>query len=73
MEEVNNIVSAAPNGRLYEIPAFDIVVTYTDPSLTTVVHKLRNCQFMNNKIGAATGDTSIPVELDLVISHIEWN
>ena len=73
MEEVNNIVTVSPNGRLYEIPAFDIVVTYTDPSLITVTHKLRNGQFKNNKIGAATGDTSIPVELDLVISHIEWN
>jgi len=73
MEEVMNIVSASPNGRLYEVPAFDIVVTFTDPSLITVVHKLRNCQFKNNKVGSATGDTSIPIELDLVISHIEWN
>lgn len=73
MEEVMNIVAAAPNGRLYEIPTFDIVVTYTDESLIPVKHKLRNAQFKNNKIGAATGDTSIPVELELVISHVEWN
>lgn len=73
MEEVMNIVAASPNGRLYEIPMFDIVVTYTDASLIPVTHKLRNCQFKNNTIGATTGDTSIPVELDLVISHIEWN
>lgn len=73
MEEVMNIVTAAPNGRLYEIPAFDIIVTYTDASLIPVVHKIRNCQFKNNTIGSASGDTSIPVELELVPSHIEWN
>lgn len=72
MEEAMNIVAAAPNGRLYEIPAFDIIVTYTDASLIPVVHKIRNCQFKNNTIGSASGDTSIPVELELVPSHIEW-
>ncbi len=72
MEEVNNIVAAAPSGRIYEIPEFDIIVSYTDLSLIPVVHKIRNVRFKNNKISSATGDTSIPVELELVISHIEW-
>ncbi len=72
MEEVMNIVSVAPNGRLYEIPEFDIIVAFTDLSLIPVVHKIRNVRFKNNKISSSTGDTSIPVELDLVVSHIEW-
>jgi hypothetical protein len=72
MEEVNNIVSVAPTGRIYDIPEFDIIVTFTDASLIPVAHKIRNCRFKNNKISSATGDTSIPVELDLVVSHIEW-
>lgn len=72
MEEVMNIVAAAPNGRLHDIPEFDIIVSYTDVSLIPVVHKIRNCRFKNNKIGSSTGDTSIPVDLDLVISHIEF-
>jgi hypothetical protein len=72
MEEVMNIVSVAPTGRIYDVPEFDIIVSFTDASLIPVVHKIRNAKFKNNKISAATGDTSIPVELDLVISHIEW-
>ena len=72
MNEVMDIVSVSPNGRIYDIPEFDIIVTFTDASLIPVVHKIRNVKFKNNKIGSATGDTSIPVELDLVISHIEW-
>jgi hypothetical protein len=72
MNEVMNIVSAAPNGRIQDIPEFDIVVTFTDANLIPVVHKIRNCRFMKNMIASATGDTSIPMELDLVISHIEF-
>ena len=72
MNEVMNIVSIAPNGRLQDIPEFDIIVSFTDANLIPVVHKIRNCKFKKNMIEAATGDTSIPVELDLVISHVEF-
>jgi hypothetical protein len=72
MNEVMNIVSAAPNGRIQDIPEFDIIVTYTDVNLIPVVHKIRNVKFKTNKISTATGDTSIPIEIDLVPSHIEY-
>jgi hypothetical protein len=72
MEEVQSIMGVAPLGRLQDIPEFDIQVIYLDAALTTVKHKLRNVRFMNNGISAKTGDTSIPVELDLILSHIEW-
>jgi hypothetical protein len=72
MNEVMNIVSAAPNGRIQDIPEFDIIVTFTDVNLLPVVHKIRNCRFMKNMIASATGDTSIPMELDLIVSHIEF-
>jgi hypothetical protein len=67
-----NIVAAAPNGRVQDIPEFDIVVSFTDTNLIPVVHTIRNCKFMTNKISTATGDTSIPIEMDLVPSHIAW-
>lgn len=72
MQEVQNILSVAPKGRLHDIPEFDIIVAYVDVNLIPVKHKIRNVRFKNNKISASTGDTSIPVELDLVVSHIEW-
>jgi hypothetical protein len=72
MNEVMNIVSAAPNGRIQDIPEFDIIVDYTDVNLIPVTHKIRNCKFKTNKISTATGDTSIPIEIDLVPSHIEY-
>jgi hypothetical protein len=72
MEEVQAIMSVAPLGRLMDIPEFDISVAFIDSALTTVNHTLRNVRFMNNDIKSASGDTSTPVEIDLIISHIEW-
>jgi hypothetical protein len=72
MEEVESIMAAAPQGRLNQIPEFDIVVSFVDANLVTRSHKLRNCRFMNNARSSSQGDTSIAVELDLILSHVEW-
>lgn len=72
MEELENIQSVAPLGRIQDIPEFDIVVMYVDAALTTRKHVLKNVRFMNNKRASSSGDTSIPVELELIISHIQY-
>jgi hypothetical protein len=70
MEELENIQTVAPQGRIQDIPEFDIVVVYLDAANVTRKHTLKNVRFMNNKRAVNSGDTSIPVELDLIISHI---
>jgi len=72
MEEIEAIQAIAPKGRLNKIPEFDIQVAYVDDQLVTRVHKLRNVRFTGNSRKVNQGDTSIPVELELIISHIEW-
>jgi hypothetical protein len=72
MEEVESLMAAAPIGRLNQIPEFDIVVMFVDTNLVTRKHVLKNVRFMNNGRTSSQGDTSIPVELELVLSHIEW-
>ena len=72
MEDVQSIMSVAPLGRLQDIPEFDISVVFIDSALVTVKHKLRNVRFMNNTRKSSQGETSIPVEFDLILSHIEW-
>jgi hypothetical protein len=72
MEEVQNILSVSPNGRIQDLPLFNITVTYTDASLNAVVHRLENCKFKTNAIDTKTGDTSIPVEIPLFIGNIKW-
>jgi hypothetical protein len=73
MEELEAIQKVAPLGKLQRIPEFDIVVAYLDTSLAIVTHKIRNVRIMNNSRKSNTGDTSIPVELELLISNIEWS
>jgi len=72
MGDVQNLVSVAPNGRLHDIPEFDIIVTFTDVNLIPVTHKVRNVRFKNNMVSSSTGDTSIPIELEIIPSHIEF-
>lgn len=72
MEEVEPLMAAAPLGRLNQIPEFDITVVYLDTNLVTRRHVLRNAKFKNNARVSAQGDVSIPVELELLISHVDW-
>lgn len=71
-EEIQAIMAAAPNGRIQDIAEFDIMVSFIDASLIPVTHKLRNCRFMNNDKDTKQGDTSIPTDMELCISHVQW-
>lgn len=71
--EVNALVKKTPNGRLQDLGAFDIIVSYIpDEGGIVVTDKLRNCQFKKNSRSWSEGDTSKTVDFDLNISHIEW-
>lgn len=71
-EEVEAIQAQSVNGRLQDIAPFDINVTYMPDSGIVKTDKLRNCMFKNNKRGWKEGDTGKTVELDLLLSNIEW-
>lgn len=72
MAEVENITTVAPGRRLQDIPEFSVVITFIDPAFITRKHTVRNCRFMNNNRKSTAGDTQIPVELELITSHIDW-
>lgn len=72
MEDMQNILTVAPFGRIQDLPFFNVTVSFTDVNLVTVIHRLVNCKFKSNKIDTKTGDTSIPVELPLFIGDIKW-
>lgn len=73
MEEVLGIQAKATNGRLQDVDAFDIEVVYTPESGAIVVDKIRNCSFKKNERKWKEGDTNGTVELELIVSHIEWH
>lgn len=71
--EVNALVKQTVNGRLQDLAAFDITVSYVpDDGGIVVTDKLRNCQFKKNERSWSEGDSSKTVSLDLAVSHIEW-
>lgn len=69
MTDIEGIRDAAPDGSLLKIPPFDIVVTYENAG-KVVNHVLKNCEFLEDGIGGATGDLSLEMQLPLVISNI---
>jgi hypothetical protein len=63
---------AAGYSRIQEIPKFNIPVAYVDSENVPVTDMLFNVQFTGNKRDVKTGDGSIEVQLDLIVSHIGW-
>ena len=72
MEEVIAIQAIAPGRNLAKKRPFDIIVSYIDDSGNAVTDKLRNCEFLGNSREVSEGDMEIEVELELIISHIDW-
>lgn len=73
-EEVNQLQKALqPGQRLQDIAMFDVIVSYLpNDALKRTTDIIRNCQIKNNKRTVKANDKMIEVELELVVSHIEW-
>lgn len=72
-EEIVALQKVAPGKRLQSIPPFDIVVSYLPEGGTVTTDTLKNCQFMKNSREPKKGDKMFAIELDLIISHVEWD
>lgn len=58
---------------IQDIEPFDIAVTFVPGGTNKIVnHVLRNCEFTNNKRSVKQNDKENLVELELILSHIEW-
>ncbi len=60
-------------GAISNILPFDILVSYAraDKSgITTDI--LKNVQFLENSVSSAQGDSSILIQIPLILSHIQW-
>jgi len=72
---VENIRAASPTGKLQDIAPFDIIVQYIPMNAQTgtiTTHRLRNCQFTEDKVSLKQGDTKMETSLPLIISHVDW-
>jgi hypothetical protein len=73
IEETRAIQKNSLTGRLQDIEPFNIVVCYL-PADATKIHRdiIHNCQFKKNSRTWAENDMGKTVELELIVSHIDW-
>lgn len=70
LEEVFSIKKANANQSLTTIAPFEIQIAYLPPSGIAVIETLKYVEFMDDMRDFGEGDTSIPVELPLIIAGI---
>ena len=72
MPELLAIQAKSVTGRIQDLAPFNIQVSYL-PSDGKIVHDvMRDCQFLANNRKWTEGDTAQWVELELIVSKIDW-
>lgn len=71
-EEVQALIRRSPTGRLTDYAPFDVTVSYLPKNGLSVRHVIQKCEFLESNIETSQGDTSIPVQIPLVIGSIKW-
>lgn len=70
-KEVQAIIAMLPRGKdLTDIAPFDITVAFSDDGVLITTHKLKACEFLEDPFEANSGDTSIEMEIPLIIGDI---
>ncbi|MDR3226051.1 MAG: hypothetical protein LBT56_00065 [Prevotellaceae bacterium] len=70
---VEAIRTASTTGRLQDIANFDIIVCFIPVGSTLITrHTVRNCQFKDDSLAIAQGETKNETTFELICSHIDW-
>ncbi|MCR5697859.1 MAG: hypothetical protein K6G73_12875 [Marinilabiliaceae bacterium] len=73
IDEVRGLASKSPTGRLQDLGVFDVQVSYLPEESGKIVHDvIHDCQFSKTEVDWSEGDKSKDVDLELVVSRIEW-
>ena len=70
--EVEALQDITPDGDICSIPPFEITICFLNAAGLLKTHKLKNVEFLKNSRTGKSGDECMPVELPLIISHIDW-
>ncbi len=62
----------APNGKIQNYPFFDLGINYLPENQVPTRDVLRKCRFKGRQQSSSTGDSEIPVTLELFIGKIEY-
>lgn len=70
-EEYKNILAAAPNGSIADIPFFDLPILFINAQGLYMKYVLKAVDFTESGIDTKEGDTMIPVTLPFIFADIE--
>ena len=70
MDELRDLAKSPPTGSLSDVP--DGTLTVTVLGIQPFSNALLGCSFNQVSVGASQGDTSIGVDVDLLIGGIDW-
>lgn len=73
VETVMALTASAREGQLNRMAPFTISVLYQPESGPIIKDVLMNCEFKKQSRDWKEGDMKNQVELELLVSHIEWN
>lgn len=62
----------APNGKIHDIPPFDLTVAYINKNGKYTKDVPKNWEFTENKVESNQGDTGIIVSIECIISDVDW-
>lgn len=70
LSEVNKMKTAAQVTEAVDIPAFDLLVIYADGTDPLGTITLRGCQFTEESVSIASGDTETVVDMPIVFLSV---
>jgi hypothetical protein len=69
-DELRAIIAAAPNNDILAIPPFSIIVVMGGSGVNVTKDVLKFCEFTEQAMAAATGDTKLLVTLPIVVGDV---
>jgi hypothetical protein len=70
MAEVEALRASSTTKDLLDIAPFDIIIAWLPTNGAIVRKTLKNCEFTEDLMESKEGDTTIDIELPLIVSHI---
>lgn len=72
MNELEKLTEVAPNGRIQNIPFFDIGVNYLTEDGKFARHRLVACRFKGRNVSSSVNNTQLTEAIELHVSDIDY-
>ena len=73
MGEVEKLTEVSPDGRIQNIPFFDIGVNFLTEDGKFARHRLKQCRFKQRNVSSTTNNNQLTESIELHISDIDYD